>query len=707
VDDGDLGGIEVQLLGPVGATRDGVPVLLGGPKVRLVLAVLALSVPRVVPAERLHHLVWPDEPPASARKAVQKYVSALRRALGFAVVASESAGYRLALEADRIDALCFESELAEARTARSDGRLEDAWSSYGRALAMPASRALLGLDDVPFVADEARRLDDLWLDGREEQARVGLDLGRDGEVLGLVDALAREYPLRERLQEVLMTALYRCGRQTDALSAYQRHRRTLAEELGLVPAPALADLEARILRHDPSLAPPPDVRSGGAESTRSPTRALPRSIAVLPFADLSPQRDQGHLCDGIAEDVLSALAALDEVRVASRRSSFRYRATDIDAVTIGTALDVTAVLDGTVERLGDRLRIAVRLTDARAGSHLWSAAFDFDRREIFSIEAQIADGVVDALAQRSVPSVGVGLRRAATADVDAYDLYLRGRHLFYRGGRSPTVRACELFRAAADMAPDYALPHAGLADTSAFLLLYYDPTSERAADADEHSRRAVDLDPQLPEARSSRGFALSALGSHDDAAHEFDAALRLRADQFEALYLYGRACLASDDHRKAVALFERASRTRPDDFHVLTLLGKARRGTGDAGPARTAHRRALELVRHHVRVAPDDMRALCDGACALAELNRVDEAKRWIERAATLDDPLGYYVACAIARMGDHQSALRELARVVAAGWSHADWLRHDPDWSELRTDATFQAILDDVDHRLDTARAH
>ena len=111
--------------------------------------------------------------------------------------------------------------------------------------------------------------------------------------------------------------------------------------------------------------------------------------------------------------------------------------------------------------------------------------------------------------------------------------------------------------------------------------------------------------------------------------------------------------MASGDHERAADLFERASRTRPDDFHVLTLLGKARRGVGAVDSALEAHRRALELIGHHRRFAPDDARALCDGACALAELGNRSEAIRWGEQAMVVDSPLKYYVACALARLGE------------------------------------------------------
>jgi TolB-like protein len=602
------------------------------------------------------------------------------------------------LDADQVDLFRFSGGLAAARELRAEGRLDPAWNAYSDTLAIGAARPLLGVGDVPFVADEARRWEELWLDGREEQAAVGLALGRNEEVIDLVDDLGRRYPLRERFLDSLMTALYRCGRHADALAAFQRYRRYLADELGLSPSPTLAELEARILRHDPTLL-------GSAENSSGISPSPPRSdsassIGVLPFTDLSPAADQGYFCDGLAEELISHLSAVDGLRVSSPTSSFRYRSSALDVRAIGRELGVAAVLEGSVRRSGDRLRIVARLTDSQSGFQLCSASFDRDAGDIFDVQHEIASTVVAALPAELVVGGHPGSSRW-TANVAAYDTYLQGRHLFYRGGRAPTKRACELFRSAVALAPDYAPAHAGLADASTFLLLYYEPGSDIAATAEEHSRRSVSLDPDLPEARSARGLALSARGDYHAATRQFEVALKLHGGQFEALYLFARTCIASGDHERAADLLERASKTRPDDFHVLTLLGKARRGIGAVDSALDAHRRALDLIGHHRRFAPDDARALCDGACALAELGQAGEALRWGEQAIASDSTLEYYVSCALARLGEGESALHTLSDAIAQGWSHADWLRHDPDWSTLRGTPRFAELLGCVARRM------
>jgi TolB-like protein len=422
------------------------------------------------------------------------------------------------------------------------------------------------------------------------------------------------------------------------------------------------------------------------------------SIAVLPFADLSPAGDHGYFCDGIAEELINDLSRVDGLRVASRTSSFRLRQTELDVRAIGEQLAVAAVVEGSVRRFGNSLRVAVRLTDTSSGFQLWSESFEREFEDLFRIQEEIARHTAEALRVRLGADADerLGLGRAVAPSVQAYDLYLQGRHHFYRGGRPSTERAAELFRRAAELAPDYALAHAGSADASAFLYLYYTPAPEALARAERHSRLAVEADPELPEARASRGFALAAAGDYGQAAEQFEAALRLRPDLFEALYLYARSCLAEGRLEKAAELFERAGAARPDDFHVVTLMARCRRGVGDDPGAVAAHRHALDLIEHHLRLVPGDPRAYVDGMCALVELGREADAERWGQRAREVvaPDPLLYYLACGFARAGRRAEALDALTASVEAGWSHADWLRHDPDWSAYRDDPRFAALL-------------
>jgi DNA-binding SARP family transcriptional activator len=252
----------------------GRPVDLGGGRSRLVLAALLLEPDRPVPVERLVDAVWPDGPPASARTQIAIAVSGLRRAFrtagagggGGHVIETVRPGYRVPAEAGTIDALAAAGEIAAARRDAAAGRLPDAAGRFRAALARWDGPALAGLTG-PHIEAGAARWDELRLTAIEEAAQVELALGRHHELVGDLIGPVGEHPYRERLRVLLMLALARAGRQTEALDVYREGRRKLTEELGLEPGRELRDVHAAILRDDPSTHPPPVVPAPGSCGT--------------------------------------------------------------------------------------------------------------------------------------------------------------------------------------------------------------------------------------------------------------------------------------------------------------------------------------------------------------------------------------------------------------------------------------------------------
>jgi DNA-binding SARP family transcriptional activator len=244
--------LELRLLGPLEALRDGQAVTLGGAKPRALLAVLALDLGRVVSVDRLVEALWPGDPPDSAGHAVQVYVSQLRKALG-PVIATRPPGYVLELERESVDLHMFSRLAVEAREALQAGSPETAEASLRDALALWRGPALADFAYEPFAQNEIARLEELRTAVLEERIEADLALGRHAELVSELEALVQAHPLRERPRRQLMLALYRSGRQADALAAYRAARETLLDELGLDPGPELKELEAAILRQDESL----------------------------------------------------------------------------------------------------------------------------------------------------------------------------------------------------------------------------------------------------------------------------------------------------------------------------------------------------------------------------------------------------------------------------------------------------------------------
>jgi DNA-binding SARP family transcriptional activator len=290
--------LEFRMLGPLEVLRQGVAVPLGPGRARTLLGILLVEANRVVAADRLLEELWTGDPPSSAAHAVQVYVSNLRgllepdrdRGATAQVLVGRRPGYVLVVAPDQCDAGRFEALVGEGQRALDQDRAADASQAFGQALDLWRGPVLADLADEPFVEVVAARLEELRLVATERRVDAGLALGRHGELVSELEALVRRHPFRERLWAQLILALYRSGRQAEALSAYRRVRVALGEELGLDPGPELRRLEAAVLHHDPILAAPSlrkAVHHAGpaASAVASPAAALPVGAGVSTTGD--------------------------------------------------------------------------------------------------------------------------------------------------------------------------------------------------------------------------------------------------------------------------------------------------------------------------------------------------------------------------------------------------------------------------------------
>ena len=294
---------EFRLLGPLEAVVDGTPVRLAAEKPRALLALLLLNRNRVVPTERLVDELWGEEPPARATKALQVYVSQLRKALGPERLVTRPPGYELRVDEGELDVARFESLVAAAREQLSAGNARAAVKGLREALELWRGPALREFRAEPFAELAAARLEDQRLAAVEDRLQAELDSGGDAaRVVPELEELVAAEPLRERPRELLMLALYRAGRQADALDLYRRTRDLFVNELGIEPGPGLRELEQAVLRQDTALrAPPrrrrPAAREPGAEPP-PPRRQWPLVVAALAAILLATGAVAGFLLRG-------------------------------------------------------------------------------------------------------------------------------------------------------------------------------------------------------------------------------------------------------------------------------------------------------------------------------------------------------------------------------------------------------------------------
>lgn len=422
------------------------------------------------------------------------------------------------------------------------------------------------------------------------------------------------------------------------------------------------------------------------------------AIAVLPFADLSPDQSQSYLCEGMAEELLDALARVEGLRVASRWSWFRSAEAPNDVRVLGQRLGVDTLVDGSVRKSGASIRVTVRLVHVADASLLWSDRYDRDLQDVFQIQESIAHSVVRALRLTLAGDPLAGLRTARTGHVEAYEYYLRGRQFFLRDTRRDMESAREMFAAAIAADGRYARAYAGLSDASAFLYKHFERRPELLAEADEASGRAIELDSGSADAHTSRAVVQWLQDRLTHAEAEFQTAIRLEPGTFEGHYLYGMCCYSTGRPERAAEQFELAWERRPDDFQSPIVLGGLYRGLGRPNDARARFQRGLELAERHLELNPNDVRTRYLGASALVGVGRVVEGLEWARMALDMapDDAMVLYNVAAVHSVaGRLDPALDYLERAITLGFGYRPDLEHDPDFSALRGHIRYPSLLD------------
>ena len=448
---------------------------------------------------------------------------------------------------------------------------------------------------------------------------------------------------------------------------------------------------------------PPDAVATTGRPRNEPGATPPAaSVAILPFTDLSEAKDQDYFCDGLAEEILSALTRVRGLRVASRTSSFRFRDADTDARDIGRLLNVAAIMEGSVRKAGKRVRVTAQLIDASNGYHLWSENFDRRLEDIFAIQEEIARSVVDALRVSLKTTAAIDLRRYAPRDMRAYDFYLRGRQLEGHTTRVSWHHAPQMFRRAIELDPDYAQAHAGLADALTELLLWRLAKPEDVLDeAIAASRRALELAPELAEVHVAHAHVLSLAGEHDAATAAFERAIALDPQLYEANYYYGRHCFACGRVGRAIELLEAAHRVRPDEFQALALAAGMAYGIGEPEHGAQLARGTLEVALRQVEIDPENVRAYYFAAIMQLHLGDTEAGRSNVEIALELrPDDYGtlYNAACFYALAGETTHALDLLERAISTGEGFRDWIENDADFDSLRDLPRFGALIARLD---------
>ncbi len=422
-----------------------------------------------------------------------------------------------------------------------------------------------------------------------------------------------------------------------------------------------------------------------------------KRLAVIPFTNLSNRKEHEYIGDGMAEELIIALGKVRGLRVVSRSTAFAVKKGGLPAQEIGRKLHVNSVLEGRVRAINGHMRISVELVDAESGLNLWSGQYDSAEEDLLRIQEEITRQVSESMDCKLQPEQLDSLQHRQTHNAEAYDFYLRGRRFYAQFSTRGIELALRMFERAIEADPDYALAYAGMADCYSYQYQHIERSPEVIDRADEMSRKSIERDPTLAEARVSRGIVLSLRLQYEQAEQSFLYAIERDPTLFLGWFHYGRTCFIMGKLDKAARLFEQANRVEPEDYQSILLAAQTYADLGSTELARALRRRGAAIAERFLEFNPGDTRALYMAANALVFLDQREKSLRLLQRALSLDpgdSMLLYNAGCIYALLGMKEEALNCLEASYRAGLTLKGWYENDSNLDSIRDEARFQQLL-------------
>jgi adenylate cyclase len=448
-------------------------------------------------------------------------------------------------------------------------------------------------------------------------------------------------------------------------------------------------------------------RSAIAETAKSGPPRL--SMCVLPFANMSGDPEQEYFSDGISEDIITDLSKVSALSVVARNTAFTFKCAAVDARRVAAELGVEHILEGSVRKSGGRVRITAQLIEGVSGSHIWAERYDRELTDIFALQDEISQTIVEALKLRLLPAEKEAIERRGTANVEAYNLFLMARQHSVGSSEADSTRnrsIIRLCRKVVEIDPEYADAWAlmALAQT---LLFFADGAGEE--DGLKAAERALALNPALAEPHAVRARHLANRGLRDEAFAEIQTALQLAPDSFEVNSAAAALNFRERRTEDAIRFFEKAMTLMESDLSAPGMLITCYKTLGDLSDLHRVAEIALSRAERALAADPSSGKALAFGVNALAALGDASHAREWIERALVVDPEnrsTRFNCACALsAHLNDADAAIELLAPIFErAPPSLIDHAMADTDLDPIRTDPRFQKMISRAQARIAAA---
>src|SRR5271170_6001665 len=432
------------------------------------------------------------------------------------------------------------------------------------------------------------------------------------------------------------------------------------------------------------------------DSDSGVSRPSGKSVAVLYFENLSGAKEDEYLRDGITEDVITELSKIRGLNTFSRPTVLAFRDKPVTPVQIGQQLGAAYVLTGMVRRAGARLRISAQLVDTQTDFPLWSERFDREMKDVFEVQDEMARKIAEALRVTLSPQELEALADKPTENLQAYDLYLRGKRYARRQTRQDLEFALQMFENAVALDPAFALAHAACANACAMYYSLFSRDQVWIERAREASGRAVALRWDLPETHVSQAWVLYAAGLHDEAVRMVKKAIERRRDCDGAYYLLCRALFAAGRYQEVLDLAESAIESSGEDYNIYVPIRNCLGAMGQDQAKLKLNARFCSALERHLKEVPEDARARILLGGNYAELGRQADALRELNLAVTLranEASILYNAACVYCLLKKAPEAMDALRKAWEAGSKDAVWTRRDPDLTLLHGDPEFDRL--------------
>jgi serine/threonine protein kinase/Tfp pilus assembly protein PilF len=484
----------------------------------------------------------------------------------------------------------------------------------------------------------------------------------------------------------------------------------LPEELGRIIAQALEkDRELRYqsatdikialkrLKRDLDSGRHSGETSSAIHSSRTPsTPTLEHSIAVLYFDNLSGMKEDEYLRDGITEDITTELSKIKRLKTFSRAVVLEYRDKPVTAGQVGSELGASYVLTGSLRRAGNRLRINAQLVDAATDFPLWSERYDREMEDVFEVQDEIASKIAAALRITLSPQEQQALKAKPTENLQAYDLYLRGRNYARRVGRQDMLFALQMFENAVALDPNFALAHAGLANVCAEYYWHFERNQRWLDRAVASTEVAIAKGVDAPEVKLAEAWVDYAEARYEKAINTVRAALSIDPDVDGGFYLLGRALFEAGRYQEIVDMQETALAHAGENYNTVMPIHNALGALGKKDAMMNFVHREMAVYEDALKKTPEDARVRVLLAGNYALLGRFDDAKREADMAMALrpdDAMILYNSACAFCAMNNAKDAMVALKKAWEAGYRNSTWTRQDPDLAILHADPEFDRL--------------